>query len=74
VDPFDYPHDAPIVEALVLGRPVPPGTTDDETARFRAKLRASEHKRWQAGIVLKMSETAFGTGRLVPVTRVESRA
>ncbi len=32
-------------------------------------LRRSEHKRWQMGVVLKVSEKAFGTGRLIPITR-----
>jgi hypothetical protein len=32
-------------------------------------LRRSEHKRGQFGVVLKVSDTAFGSGRLVPITR-----
>jgi NAD+ synthase (glutamine-hydrolysing) len=32
-------------------------------------LRRSEHKRWQMGIILKVSQKAFGTGRMIPVTR-----
>lgn len=74
IDPFDYPREAPVVEALVAGTPVPEGTSDEDLARYRRLLRAAEHKRWQAGIVLKTSETAFGSGRMVPVTRVSSRA
>jgi NAD+ synthase (glutamine-hydrolysing) len=70
VDPFDYPRVSPVVEALVTNTPVPPGTPDDEVTRYRRLIRAAEHKRWQAGIVLKVSEKAFGTGRLIPVTRV----
>jgi NAD+ synthase (glutamine-hydrolysing) len=70
VDPFDYPREAPVVEALVRGEPVPPGASDEDLARYRRLLRAAEHKRWQSGIVLKESEKAFGTGRLIPVTRV----
>ena len=64
-DPFDYPVVAPAVEALVQGLPA-----GGETERWRRALLASEHKRWQHGIVLKVSEKAFGTGRMVPVTRV----
>lgn len=65
VDPFDYPMVAPAVEALVQGQ-----QAGIEAERWRRSLLASEHKRWQHGIVLKVSEKAFGTGRLVPVTRV----
>lgn len=67
VDPFDYPTDAPAVEGLVQNTAVP---GDVDADRFRRLYRASEHKRWQSGIVLKVSEKAFGTGRLVPVTKV----
>jgi NAD+ synthase (glutamine-hydrolysing) len=63
VDPFDYPREAPIVEALVRDEPV------EGADRYRRLLHAAEHKRWQSGIVLKVSERAFGSGRLVPVTR-----
>jgi len=34
-----------------------------------AMMRASEHKRWQMGVVLKVSERAFGRGRMMPITR-----
>jgi len=57
VDPFDYPVVAPRLEQLVLSH------------RSDAALRRSEHKRWQMGIVLKVSRTAFGSGRLIPITR-----
>ena len=57
VDPFDYPTVAPALEALVRAN------------RSNAALRRSEHKRWHHGIILKVSEKAFGTGRLIPVTR-----
>ncbi len=57
VDPFDYAVVAPGMERLVgLNR------SDDA-------LRRSEHKRWQMGVILKVSEKAFGTGRLIPITR-----
>lgn len=57
VDPFDYPAISPRMENLVLHN-----QTDDA-------LRHSEHKRWQMGIILKVSEKAFGTGRMMPVTK-----
>jgi NAD+ synthetase len=70
VDPFDYDVVAPIVEAIVAGAPVPSGEAPDvEIARLRRLIRGAEHKRWQSGIVLKVSERAFGSGRLIPVTR-----
>jgi NAD+ synthase (glutamine-hydrolysing) len=57
VDPFDYEVVSPQVEAMVLA---------DES---NAMMRASEHKRWGMGVVLKVSGRAFGRGRLVPITR-----
>lgn len=57
VDPFDYDAVSPQVEAMVLA---------DES---NAMMRASEHKRWQMGVVLKVSERAFGRGRMMPITR-----
>jgi NAD+ synthetase len=57
VDPFDYPKIAPEMERLV------------QQNRSDWALRRSEHKRWHMGVVLKVSEKAFGTGRLIPITR-----
>jgi NAD+ synthase (glutamine-hydrolysing) len=57
VDPFDYPVIAPEMEQLV------------EMNRSDAALRRSEHKRWQMGVILKVSAKAFGTGRWMPITR-----
>ena len=37
--------------------------------RSSQAMRAAEHKRSQAGIVLKVSEKAFGPGRMIPITR-----
>jgi NAD+ synthase (glutamine-hydrolysing) len=72
VDPFDYGRVSPLVESLVQNRPPPPPLPGpDELARSRRMVRVAEHKRWQFGIVLKVSERAFGTGRLVPVTRLD---
>lgn len=66
VDPFDYPVISPLAEALVSGAPA---ADHPELPRLSRLYRAAEHKRWQAGIVLKVKERAFGTGRLIPVTR-----
>jgi len=57
VDPFDYPVISPQVEALVLAN------------QSSAAMRISEHKRWQFGVILKVSEKAFGSGRMIPITR-----
>lgn len=57
VDPFDYPVFSPRMELLVQANQSNPA------------MRHSEHKRWQAGVILKVSETAFGSGRLMPITR-----
>lgn len=57
VDPFDYAVEAPRLEALVAAH------------RSDAALARSEHKRWQMGPILKVHETSFGTGRLVPISR-----
>jgi NAD+ synthase (glutamine-hydrolysing) len=64
VDPFDYPTVAPAVESLVRGE-----HPDLDTAPLRRMLHASEHKRWQHGVVLKVSDRAFGSGRMMPITR-----
>lgn len=57
VDPFDYETLAPELEKMVLAN------------ESNAAMRASEHKRGQMGVVLKVSEKAFGSGRLMPITR-----
>ncbi|MFN2167366.1 MAG: NAD+ synthase, partial [Anaerolineae bacterium] len=57
VDPFDYPRISPVMERLV------------QENLSNAALRRSEHKRWQAGVVLKVSRKAFGSGRMIPITR-----
>jgi NAD+ synthetase len=56
-DPFDYEKLSPELEQLVC------------SSRSNAAMRASEHKRWQMGVVLKVSAKSFGSGRLVPITR-----
>ena len=57
VDPFDYDTLAPALEKMVLANESNPA------------MRASEHKRGQMGVVLKVSEKAFGSGRMMPITR-----
>jgi NAD+ synthase (glutamine-hydrolysing) len=57
VDPFDYPNLAPELERLVREN------------RSNPVMRHSEHKRWQMGVVLKVSPKSFGTGRMIPITR-----
>jgi NAD+ synthetase len=57
VDPFDYPTISPQIERLV------------QENRSNEILRRTENKRWQLGVVLRVSEKAFGTGRLIPITR-----
>jgi NAD+ synthase (glutamine-hydrolysing) len=70
VDPFDYPRVAPVVDALVHGWPLPDGAGAKEAEGLAARIRSAEHKRWQAGIVLKVTEKSFGSGRWIPVTQV----
>jgi NAD+ synthase (glutamine-hydrolysing) len=57
VDPFDYPKIAPQMEQLV------------QANQSDRALRISEHKRWQFGVVLRVSKKAFGSGRMIPITR-----
>jgi NAD+ synthase (glutamine-hydrolysing) len=73
VDPFDYDVVAPLVEELVEGATpeglIARGLPADEVLRCVRLFHAGEHKRRQGPIGLKVSRTAFGTGRQVPVTR-----
>lgn len=57
VDPFDYPVVGPALERLI------------QANCTNAILRQTEHKRWHMGVVLKVSRKAFGTGRMMPITR-----
>lgn len=57
VDPFDYDVVGPALEELVLHN------------QSNGPIRRSEHKRWHMGVILKVSEKSFGTGRLIPITR-----
>ncbi len=77
VDPFDYPRISPIAEAIVGGASREElhalGATEAEIEHVDRLLRHAEHKRWQAPVILKVSWTAFGLGRLVPVTHRHAR-
>jgi len=57
VDPFDYPTVAPAIERVI------------QEDRSNPILRRTEHKRWQGGVILKVSARTFGRGRLIPITR-----
>jgi NAD+ synthetase len=57
VDPFDYDKVGPAMERLV------------QKNRSNPILRRTEHKRWHMGVILKVSEKSFGTGRMIPITR-----
>ena len=57
VDPFDYETLSPEIEKMVNG------------SQSNASIRAAEHKRWQMGVVLKVSQKSFGRGRMMPITR-----
>ena len=57
IDPFDYDVLAPEIEKLVRAN------------QGNVAMRNAEHKRWQMGLVLKVSEKSFGRGRLMPITR-----
>ncbi|HUN23802.1 MAG TPA: NAD(+) synthase [Anaerolineales bacterium] len=57
VDPFDYEQVAPYLEDLV------------QSGKTNAILHQSEHKRKQFGIILRVSRLAFGSGRLLPISK-----
>jgi NAD+ synthase (glutamine-hydrolysing) len=57
VDPFEYGVVGPTLEGLILQN------------QGNGPIRRSEHKRWHMGVILKVSDKAFGTGRLIPITR-----
>jgi NAD+ synthase (glutamine-hydrolysing) len=70
VDPFDYEREAPLVDALLRDSGAEwSGLSAEERQRWQRMLRSAEHKRFQHGVVLKVSEHALGTGRMVPITR-----
>lgn len=57
VDPFDYEQVVPELEALV------------QANQSNAAMCRAEYKRRQMGVILKVSARAFGSGRMVPITR-----
>jgi NAD+ synthase (glutamine-hydrolysing) len=57
VDPFNYDEISPEIEKLILA------------SQGNTTMRNAEHKRWQMGLVLKVSEKSFGRGRMMPITR-----
>ncbi len=57
VDPFDYDGISPEIEMLVRNN------------QSNQVMRNAEHKRWQSGVILKVSEKSFGSGRMIPITR-----
>ena len=57
-----------VTRAMAVGRRGS-GLSVLQANRSDAALRRSEHKRWQMGVVLKVSAKAFGSGRLMPITR-----
>jgi len=75
VDPFDYAVVGPAVQAELRtaggmgGQPAEPALDPPLDPALARSLVRAEHKRWQAPIVLKVGEVAFGTGRMMPVTR-----
>ncbi|MEZ0230533.1 MAG: NAD(+) synthase [Planctomycetota bacterium] len=76
VDPFDYDRVSPLVDALLRGESpedlVRRGAERAEVEELARRVKGAEHKRRLAPLVLKVSESAIGSGRLVPVTRGSS--
>ncbi len=72
VDPFNYETVSPLVDALVEDQASPKelvqrGYDEVEVKRCVKLLFASEHKRWQAPPMLRVSKRAFGIGRRMPL-------
>jgi NAD+ synthase (glutamine-hydrolysing) len=75
VDPFDYARLDPLLEALLEGRPPASllalaralGLPEGEAERAERLLRAAEWKRRQGPVILKVHETSFGSGRVLPL-------
>jgi len=72
VDPFDYAVVSPLVDALVEGRRTPEDLVREGYDRAVVedcvcRLRAAEYKRRQAPPGIKVTGTAFGVGRRVPI-------
>ena len=72
IDPFNYETVSPLVDALVEDQASPKelvrrGYDEVEVKRCVKLLFASEHKRWQAPPMLRVSRRAFGIGRRMPI-------
>jgi NAD+ synthase (glutamine-hydrolysing) len=78
VDPFDYERVSPLVDSLLAGASeeslVAKGHDPGEVRSLARRVRQGEHKRRLAPIVLKVSEEAIGSGRLIPVTQGSGEA
>jgi len=68
VDPFDYETLSPKLEDLIVGSSTTT-MTEQERVSLTRRVRLAEYKRWQSGVILKVSEKAFGSGRMMPITR-----
>jgi NAD+ synthase (glutamine-hydrolysing) len=64
VDPFEYPTVSPLAERIVNGE----FSDEKEYRKYEAMIYGAEHKRWQSSVILKIQETSFGRGRLMPIT------
>jgi len=75
-DPFDYATVAPLADRLLAGESpdalVREGFAPALVQDCARRVRAAEHKRRLAPIVLKVHEDAIGSGRLIPVTQGSS--
>ena len=58
VDPFDYAVISPELEKLV------------QSNQSNEAMRRGENKRWGMGVILRVSKKSFGSGRMIPITRM----
>jgi len=70
-DPFDYEVVAPLVDDLLINKPVEEliARTGDEALvnKVLRLIRMTEYKRWQAAPGLRVTSKAFGQGRKMPL-------
>ncbi|MCK4529738.1 MAG: NAD(+) synthase, partial [Candidatus Marinimicrobia bacterium] len=70
-DPFDYDIVSPLVDDLLINRPIEElieETKDPELVhRIMHMIRITEYKRWQAAPGLRVTSKAFGQGRKMPL-------
>ncbi|MCF7833228.1 MAG: NAD+ synthase [Candidatus Marinimicrobia bacterium] len=70
-DPFDYEVVSPLVDDLLINKPVTElieKTQDpDLVYRIMHLIRITEYKRWQAAPGLRVTSKAFGQGRKMPL-------